>query len=116
MKGLENEMKRKRWIAVALLAGLLAAGIAVRFARSSERGENPPPDAQTTASVDSGTDEPTATPDSQESDTRERGTDTAAEHPEQDGERFADVAGTNENPKMENAEIVGDVSVIEGVK
>ena len=109
-------MKRKRWIAVVLLAGLLAAGIAVRFARCSERGENPSPDVQTTASVDSGTDEPTATPDSQESDTTERGTDTAAEHPEQDGERFADVAGTNENPKAGNVEIVGDVSVIEGVK
>ena len=109
-------MKRKRWIAAALLAGLLAAGIAVRFARCSERGENPPPDAQTTAPVDSGTDEPTATRDLQESDTRERGTDTAAEHTEQNGERFAEVAGTNENPKMENAEIVGDVSVIEGVK
>ena len=109
-------MKQKRWIAAVLLAGLLAAGIAVRFARCSERGENPSPDAQTTAPVDSGTDEPTATRDSQESDTRERGTDTAAEHPEQNGERFADVAGTNENPKRENAEIVGDVSVIEGVK
>ena len=88
-------MKRKRWIAVVLLAGLLAAGIAVRFARCSERGENPSTDTQTTAPVDF---------------------DTAAEHPEQNGERFADVAGTNENPKMENAEIVGDVSVIEGVK
>ena len=109
-------MKRKRWIIAVLLVGLLVAGIAVRFARCSERGENPPPDAQTTAPVDSGTDEPTATPDSQESDTRKRGMDTAAEHPEQNGERFADVAGTNENPKRENAEIVGDVSVIEGVK
>ena len=109
-------MKQKRWIAVALLAGLLAAGIAVRFARCSERGENPPPDAQTAAPVDSETDEPTATRDSQESDTTERGTDTAAEHPEQNGERFADVAGTNENPKAGNAEIIGDVSVIEGVK
>lgn len=109
-------MKQKRWIAVALLMGLLAAGIAVRFARCSEQGENPQPDAQTTAPVCSETDEPTATPDSQESDTRERGTNTAAEHPEQDGERFADVAGTNENPKAGNAEIVGDVSVIEGVK
>lgn len=109
-------MKRKRWIAAALLAGLLAAGIAVRFARCSERGENPPPDTQTTVPVVSNTDEPTTTPDSQESDTRERETDTAAEHPEQNGERFADVAGTNENPKKGNAEIVGDVSVIEGVK
>ena len=109
-------MKRKRWIAVALLAGLLAAGIAVRFARCSERGENPSPDAQTTVPVDSGTDEPATKPDSQESDTTERGTDTAAEHPEQNGERFADVAGTNENPKAGNAEIVGDISVIEGVK
>ena len=87
-------MKRKRWIAAALLAGLLAAGITVWFARCSEQGKNPSP----------------------ESDTRERGTDTAAEHPEQNGERFADVAGTNENPKAGNAEIVGDVSVIEGVK
>ena len=109
-------MKRKRWIAVVLLAGLLAAGITVWFARCSEQGENPSPDAQTTVPVVSGTDEPTATRDSQESDTRERGTDTAAEHPEQNGERFADVAGTNENPKEGNAEIVGDVSVIEGVK
>lgn len=109
-------MKRKRWIAAVLLAGLLAAGIAVRFARCSEREENPSPDTQTTASSDSDPDEPTATPDSQESDTTERGTDTAAEHPEQDGERFADVTGTNENPKAGNAEIVGDVSVIEGVK
>ena len=109
-------MKRKRWIAAVLLVGLLAAGFAVRFARCSERGENPSPDTQTTASSDSEPDEPTTMPDSQESDTRERGTDTAAEHPEQDGERFADVAGTNENPKAGNAEIVGDVSVIEGVK
>ena len=116
MKGWENEMKRKRWIAAVLLAGLLAAGIAVRFAWCSEQGDNPPPDAQTTASSDSEPDEPTTMPDSQESDTRERGTNTAAEHPEQDGERFADVAGTNENPKAGNAEIVGDVSVIEGVK
>ena len=109
-------MKRKRWIAAALFAGLLAAGIAVQFARCSERGENPSPDIQTTAPVCFETDEPATTPDSQESDTRERGTNTAAEHPEQDGERFADVAGTNENPKAGNAEIVGDVSVIEGVK
>lgn len=109
-------MKRKRWIAAVLLAGLLAAGIAVRFARCSERGENPSPDTQTTTSSDSEPDEPTTMPDSQESDTRERGTNTAAEHPEQNGERFADVAGTNENPKAGNAEIVGDVSVIEGVK
>ena len=109
-------MKRKRWIAAVLLAGLLAAGIAVRFARCSERGENPSPDAQTTVPVVSNTDEPATKPDSQESDTTERGTDTAAEHPEQNGERFADVAGTNENPKAGNAEIVGDVSVIEGVK
>ena len=109
-------MKRKRWIAVVLLVGLLVAGIAGWFARCSERGENPPPDTQTTAPVCSETDEPTTTPDSQESDTQERGTDTAAEHPEQNGERFADVAGTNENPKAGNAEIVGDVSVIEGVK
>ena len=109
-------MKRKRWIAAALLAGLLAAGITVWFARCSEQGKNPSPDTQTTVPVVSNTDEPTTTPDSQESDTRERGTDTAAEHPEQDGERFADVAGTNENPKAGNAEIVGDVSMIEGVK
>lgn len=109
-------MKRKRWIAAALLAGLLATGITVWFARCSEWGENPSPDTQTTAPVCSETDEPATTPDSQESDTRERGTDTAAEHPEQNGERFADVAGTNENPKAGNAEIVGDVSVIEGVK
>ena len=109
-------MKQKRWIAAVLLAGLLAAGIAVRFARCSERGENPSPDAQTTAPIGFETDEPTATQDSQKSDTTERGTDTAAEHPEQNGERFADVAGTNENPKEGNAEIVGDVSVIEGVK
>ena len=109
-------MKRKRWIAAALLAGLLAAGITVWFARCSEQGKNPSPDTQTTVPVVSNTDEPTKTPDSQESDTRERGTDTAAEHPEQNGERFADVAGTNENPKAGNAEIVGDVSVIEGVK
>lgn len=86
-------MKRKRWIIAVLLVGLLAAGIAVRFARCSERGENPPPDAQTTAPVDSGTDEPTATPDSQESDTTERGMDTAAEHPEQNGKRFARCCG-----------------------
>ena len=109
-------MKRKKWIAAALLVGLLAAGITVWFARCSEQGKNPSPETQTTAPVCSETDEPATTPDSQESDTQERGTDTAAEHPEQNGERFADVAGTNENSKAGNAEIVGDVSVIEGVK